>query len=119
MTKAFNKHTEKEKRRQLRKNMPKAEIILWSKLKNKSLCGYKFRRQYSVNKFVIDFYSPELKLAIEVDGDSHFTDGADICDKERQIIIESYGIEFLRFTNREVYENVDGVIEFIIENIKR
>lgn len=99
--------------------MPKAEIILWSKLKNKSLCGYKFRRQYSVNKFVIDFYSPELKLAIEVDGDSHFTDGVDVRDKERQMIIESYDIKFLRYTNREVYENVDGIIESIIENINR
>ncbi|MDO8282878.1 MAG: endonuclease domain-containing protein [Thermodesulfovibrionia bacterium] len=119
MTKLFNKYNEKDKRRLLRNNMPKAEVVLWSKLKNKQLNGYKFRRQYSVNNFVVDFYSPELKLAIEVDGDSHFTDGADVCDKERQLIIESYGIKFLRFTNREVYENVDGVIATMIEHSKR
>ena len=56
----------------LRNNMPKAELILWSTLKSKGLDEYKFRRQYSVAQFVVDFYCPRLKLAIEVDGDSHF-----------------------------------------------
>ena len=64
--------------------MPKAEVILWSKLKSKGLDGYKFRRQYSVGKFVIDFYCPRVKLAIEVDGDSHFSERSEVCDKERQ-----------------------------------
>jgi very-short-patch-repair endonuclease len=71
MTKVYNRIDEKIKRRMLRGNMPQAEIILWSKLKNKGFKGYKFRRQYSVGKFVIDFYCPRLKLAIEVDGKSH------------------------------------------------
>lgn len=52
--------------------MLKAEVILWSRLKGKRLDGYKFRRQFSVAQFVVDFYCPRLKLAIEVDGDSHF-----------------------------------------------
>jgi very-short-patch-repair endonuclease len=56
--------------------MPLAEIILWSRSKGRQLGGYKFRRQYSVEYFMIDFYCPELKLAIEVDGDSHYTEGA-------------------------------------------
>ena len=66
----------------------------------------------------MDFYCPKLKLAIEVDGGSHFTEGADSYDKERQSIIESYGIEFLRFTNNEIYDNlgwVMGMIEQCIE----
>ena len=71
-----------------------------------------------VHKFVIDFYCPKLKLAIEVDGDSHFIGGADMSDKERQTIIESFGIIFLRFTNREIYENINGVMSKIMENIQ-
>jgi len=72
MTKIFNRTDEEFKRKILRRNMPQAEVILWSKLRNKALKGYKFRRQYSIERFVIDFYCPQLKLAIEVDGDSHF-----------------------------------------------
>ena len=99
----------------LRSNMPGAEIILWSKLKGKALNGYRFRRQYSVRNFVLDFYCPKLKLAIEVDGESHFSDDAQLRDEERQRIIESFGITFMRFTNREIYENVEGVLEKIIK----
>lgn len=117
MTQVFNKAEEKPKRRMLRKNMPQAEILLWSKLKDKGLKGYKFRRQYSIDRFVVDFYCPKVKLAVEVDGDSHFVEGTDICDRERQSIIESYGITFLRFTNREIYENIDGVLEKIMERV--
>ncbi len=118
MTKAFNKTSEKPKRRILRKNMPPAEFILWSQLRDKGLKGYKFRRQYSVENFVLDFYCPKLKLAIEVDGDSHFVEGADMSDRERQTIIESFGINFLRFTNREIYENINGVMNKILEYIR-
>ncbi len=99
--------------------MPQAEVILWSRLKGKGLRGYKFRRQYSVDKFVIDFYCPGLKLAIEIDGDSHFVEGVEISDRERQTIIESYGIHFLRFTNKEIYEKLDEVMEKIMEYIQK
>lgn len=98
--------------------MPLAEVIIWSKLKGKRLQGYKFRCQYSVDRFVVDFYCPKIKLAIEIDGDSHFVEGAEISDRERETIIESYGTIFLRFTNRDVTENLDGVIEKIIEYIQ-
>ncbi|MDP2167614.1 MAG: endonuclease domain-containing protein [Thermodesulfovibrionales bacterium] len=117
MTKAFNKTSEKLKRKLLRSSMPKAEVILWSKLKGKGLQGNKFRRQYSIEQFVIDFYSPKLKLAIELDGDSHFVEGADEYDRERQTIIEAYGIRFLRFTNKEVHENLKGVLDKIMATI--
>jgi very-short-patch-repair endonuclease len=118
MTKIFNKTCEKNKRRMLRSSMPKAELILWSKLKSKGMDGYKFRRQYSVEKFVIDFYCPRLKLAIELDGDSHFSEGSEVCDKARQGCIESFGISFLRFTNKEIYENLDEVLAKIEDCIQ-
>ncbi len=97
--------------------MPLAEKILWAELRGKQLAGYKFRRQYSIDRFVVDFYCPQLKLAIEVDGDSHFLEGANIYDAERQSIIEDFGIEFLRFTNEEIYTNLDGVLSKILEKI--
>ena len=115
MTKVFNKTDEKLKRKMLRKNMPQAELVLWAKLKGRGLKGYKFRRQYSVDKFVVDFYCPKIKLALEVDGDFHFVEGADMADKERQTIIESFGITFLRFTNKDVIENIEGVLNKIVE----
>ena len=119
MTKVFNRTEEKGKRKKLRRNMPQAEVILWLRLKNKRLKDYRFRRQYSVGKYVIDFYCPKLKLAIEIDGESHFTEKAEIRDKLRQYIIESYGIEFMRFTNREIYENIDGVLLAIMERFEK
>jgi very-short-patch-repair endonuclease len=119
MTLSFNKISEKEKRRSLRKNMPKSEVILWSKLKNKQMQGKRFLRQYSVDQYVLDFYCPELKLAIEVDGDSHFVTGAQEYDRDRQEYIESFGIRFLRFTNADVCENIDGVCQVIFNKIEK
>jgi len=117
MTKLYNRTSEKAKRQQLRRNMTKAEFLLWQKLKAKQLEGVKFRSQYGVGQFVVDFYCTELKLAIELDGDSHFQDGAQEYDWERQAFIESVGIRFLRFTNDEVYGNLDGVLERILQKI--
>jgi very-short-patch-repair endonuclease len=97
--------------------MPPAEFILWSKLRSKSLNGCKFRRQYSIGTYIVDFYCPQLKLAIEIDGESHFIDGADSYDRNRQAIIESFGVNFLRFTNTDVYERLEGVIDKILERI--
>ena len=105
--------TEKGKRRQLRKQMPEAEALVWSKLRGKQILGYGFRRQYSVGPYVIDFYCPAIKLAVEIDGDSHFQEGAESDDKRREGFIKSFGIRFLRVTNEEVYRNMPGVLEAI------
>jgi very-short-patch-repair endonuclease len=72
----FNRFSDNSKRKELRLNMPKAEVVLWSRLKGKQLKGLKFRRQYGVGPYVVDFCCPELKLVIEVDGGSHFEPGA-------------------------------------------
>ncbi len=113
MTQIYNRNSEKQKRQQLRKNRPKAEYILWQKLRNKQIENCKFRSQYSVAEFVIDFYCAELKLAIEIDGESHFIDGTQEYDRERQAFIEATGIQFIRFTNNDVYENLEGVLEIV------
>ncbi len=113
MTQFFNKSTEKAKRRRLRSDSPTAETTIWTSLRRKNIAGYKFRRQYSVGPYVIDFYCPALKLAVEIDGDSHFIGDAVEGDKRRQAFIESFGIHFMRFTNQDVYDNLDGVLEAI------
>jgi len=113
MNEFFNRESEKDKRRQLRGSMPEAEVILWSRLKGRQLLGCKFRRQYSVGSFVIDFFSVEIKLGIELDGDSHFQSGTPEYDRKRQQFIESFGIKIVRVLNTEVYDNIDGVLEMI------
>ena len=119
MTKYFNKANEQTRRRYLRNNLPQAEIILWSKLKSRQLLGFKFRRQYSVGSYIIDFYCPEMKLAVEVDGDSHFLEKSLEYEKERQSFIEGFGIQFLRFTNNDIYRNLNGALFTICETLKR
>lgn len=108
----YTKKTEQEKRRYLRNNMTRAEVLLWSELKNKKL-GVRFLRQYSIGKFVVDFNAPEIKLAIEVDGVTHNTPEEIEYDAIRQNIIEENKITFLRFTNPEIYEEMHKVLESI------
>ncbi len=119
MTQLFNKHTEKEKRRILRKNTTASEKIVWTYLRRKQILSERFLRQFSVEYYVLDFYCPRLKLAIEIDGDSHFINQDVIdYDKERQDFIENLGIEFLRFRNEEVFADNDGVINSITQKVK-
>jgi very-short-patch-repair endonuclease len=113
MTEIFNRKSETDKRRHLRGSMPGAEVVLWSRLKGRQLLGCKFRRQYSVGSYVIDFFSAEIKMGIELDGDSHFQPGAREYDRKRQEFIESFGIQLIRILNTDVYRNLDGVLEMI------
>jgi very-short-patch-repair endonuclease len=113
MPRVFNRKRQKEIRRRLRNDMTKAEVTLWYSLKGKQLRGYKFRRQHGIGQYVVDFYSPELKLAIEVDGGSHDSPDMRKSDEERQRSIERYGIQFLRFTDDQVLGEPDRVAERI------
>jgi very-short-patch-repair endonuclease len=118
MTKIYNKRSEAPKRKLLRRSMSKPEVILWIHLSRKQMLGYKFRRQCSVDKYVIDFYSPRLKLAVEVDGQSHVEKGAPEYDQSRQSYIEALGIRFLRFTNDEIYKELQGLLQRIATTIQ-
>ena len=118
MTQHFNRRSENLKRKHLRHNTSKAENELWIHLKSKQLLGIKFRRQYSVDSYILDFYSPKLKLAIEVDGDSHFTQNGVEYDAIRTKYLEGFGIKILRFTNNEVLQNLDIVLSEIYHSIE-
>ncbi len=109
----FNLKSQKSFRQELRNNATRSERLLWNCLKNSQLMGYKFRRQHGVGKYVLDFYCPELKLAIEIDGPLHETESGRRHDFQRQQFVESLGIRFLRFTDDEVRLDVDGVVERI------
>jgi very-short-patch-repair endonuclease len=113
MARLYNRRSQKATRQRLRREVPKAEEILWSKLRRRQMLGYKFRRQYSIEAFVVDFYCPVLRLAIEVDADSHFQTGSPVRDGARQVAIESFGIHFLRFRNVEVFEYLEVVLAAI------
>jgi very-short-patch-repair endonuclease len=86
-----------------------AEERLWQKLRNKQLLGLKFRRQHSVERFIVDFYCGKVRLVVEVDGLIH--DYTQEEDALRQAFLESLGLRVLRFSNAEVLNSVDGVLE--------
>jgi very-short-patch-repair endonuclease len=116
MTKHFNRKTQQEKRRKLRKNMTYCERIMWLHLRKRQL-GYRFLRQYSVDHIVIDFYYPELKLAIELDGDVHNQPGQKEYNKARQDYLEKFGIKFIRIKNEEFLGNPNKTFEKIESEI--
>jgi very-short-patch-repair endonuclease len=117
MTKHYNKKSEQEKRRRLRKNMTYCEKIVWSNLRKRQL-GYRFLRQYSVDHFVIDFYSPELKLAVEVDGESHNNPEQIEYDIKRQKYLEEFNIKFVRIKDEELLGNPNQAFMKIENTIK-
>ena len=117
MTKHYNKKSEQEKRRILRTNMTFCERLVWVFLRKKQY-GYRFLRQYSVDHYVIDFYCPKLKLAVEIDGDVHDLSEQKQYDKVRQGELEKFGITFVRITNEELLGNPNKAFAKIEEIIK-
>lgn len=94
--------------RELRNNSTLSEILLWGRLKGKQVRGYDFHRQKPIDNYIVDFYCPDLLLAIEVDGVSHF--GKELYDDYRQRKLESLGVHFLRFADSDVKTNLDGIV---------
>jgi cyclase len=102
------------KARYLRHKETKAEKILWQEIRNRKL-GVKFRRQHPIDKFILDFYAPEIKLGIELDGSPHKENIE--YDKLRTEYLNSHGIKILRFWNSEVENNLEEVVRKIKEEI--
>lgn len=105
----------KIKRRSLRKNQTDAERKLWSILRNKQMDGLKFFRQYSVGSYILDFYCPKHKLAIELDGGQHGEEKQRARDELRTNYLKQQNIRVIRFWDNEVLTNLEGVIEKIKE----
>lgn len=113
----YNNKSLKRHRRDLRKNLTEHERILWSKLKKHQLQNLRFLKQYSVGSYIVDFYCPKLRLAIELDGSQHLEQTAMEYDKQRTKYLESENIRVLRYHNKDVTGNLDGVLENICEEI--
>ena len=103
-------------RTELRKNLTPAEAKFWKIVQGSKIDGRKFRRQHSVGKYVLDFYCPDEKLAIELDGEVHNNERAAIHDRERRLFLEFYGIKVIRFENKFVFEELEWVLERIRSN---
>ncbi|MCU0238365.1 MAG: DUF559 domain-containing protein, partial [Pyrinomonadaceae bacterium] len=103
-------------RKELRNNLTPAEAKFWTIIKNKQFEGRKFRRQHSVGNYILDFYCPSEKLAIELDGEVHFNDSAREYDYERKLFLEHYGIKVLRFENKRVFEDLEWMLDVIKNN---
>lgn len=101
------------KAQSLRTNMTKAEIVLWEVLKSNQFEAYKFRRQHPIHNFIVDFYCHQLKLIIEIDGEYHLNKDQHDKDIKRTEILEFQGLKVIRFTNEEVLNNLNKVLEII------
>ena len=99
--------------RKLRKNMTLSEVLLWNELKRKKVRGYDFDRQRPILNYIVDFYCKKLKLAIEIDGNTHNNQDAIYKDFERQKEIEQWGVRFLRFSDIEVKTDIKNVLRAI------
>ena len=101
----------KELSRELRKSGNLSEVLLWEQLKAKKMKGYQFMRQKPIGNYVVDFFCSKLKLVIEIDGESHSQKLEQ--DQLRQQKLESLGLSFLRFYDRDVKNNLEGVVKAI------
>jgi len=101
------------KARLLRKSMTPAETVLWEHLRRKALEGIRFRRQHPVNRFILDFYCHQLRLAIEIDGSVHDLPEQAEYDAGRTAELERLGIAMLRFRNEEILQSIEFVMDTI------
>ena len=104
--------------RKLRKDQTESEKKLWIILRNRHLAGIKFRRQFPVDGYILDFYSPEYKLAIEADGGQHYEEQGQILDQIREKKLLRHGIKILRFSDSEILNNIAGVYEVIVKAVQ-
>ncbi len=108
-----------ERCRALRKNQTEAERKLWSILRNRQFDGIKFRRQFPMDRYILDFYCPELRLGIEADGGQHYDEEGRKRDERRTKELKELGVEIIRFSDYEILTNIEGVCEVIKSTIER
>jgi very-short-patch-repair endonuclease len=102
----------RQRAKELRKQMTPAEDALWKRLRNRQLCGLKFRRQHPIGPYIADFYCVECRLMIEVDGSIHLAQAES--DHQRTILLADYNDRVLRIKNDEILTNPEGVIAKIL-----
>jgi adenine-specific DNA-methyltransferase len=107
-----------DKCRSLRKSQTDAEQKIWAILRNRKLTGAKFRRQFSLDRYILDFYCPKYKLGVELDGSTHYDDAGKQKDSQRADVLAKYGVSIIRFSNLDVLKETDSVAEAIYNAIE-
>ena len=103
--------------RTLRSEMTDAELMLWRRVRFKQIRDLPFYRQKPLLKFIVDFYCPKAKLVIELDGSQHFEEAHRAADAERDAALTGAGLRVLRFDNRQVLKEIEGVMAVIDDAI--
>ena len=109
----------KQLSRNLRNQSTLSEILMWNELKGRKIKGYQFMRQKPIGNFIADFYCSKLKLAIEIDGESHGNPMRQMKDDEKDSYLISVGITVLRYDDDDVKTDISGVVDHLIEWIEQ
>jgi very-short-patch-repair endonuclease len=107
----------KEPARTLRTHLTDSEQLLWSRLRRKQILGVRFYRQKPLGRYIVDFYAASARLVVELDGSQHFTAEHQAYDQRRTAYLSSQGLRVLRFTNLEVLQETEAVVEKIHEAV--
>jgi very-short-patch-repair endonuclease len=105
-------------RTHLRNNLTPAEAFLWKQIQRSKLEGRKFRRQHSIGNYIVDFYCSSEQLAIELDGNGHYEANQQLYDEERDLFLSYFNITVVRFENKQVFDNLEGVFNEIRSHFK-
>ena len=115
-TKYYNVSSTLENRKYLRSKLTPAEATLWRSLKKRQLKGRKFRRQFGVGVYILDFYCVEEKLCIELDGAYHFTEEGLLHDAKRDEYLKQKGIRVVHIENQHVFDRHEDMLELIMDH---
>jgi very-short-patch-repair endonuclease len=107
-----------DRAKQLRRRMTEPEKIVWEIIRKNAIFGLKFRRQHPINSYIADFYCHKVKLVIEIDGETHNQESAKLYDENRTNVLNSFGIEVIRFKNTDIRKNISLVKKEIEKKCK-
>jgi len=113
----FNRKRTEKQRKELRNSGTAAEAMLWKHLQRRQILGKKFRRQEGIGPYIVDFYCPECRVIVELDGAPHFEADEQEYDAERTNYLEELGMKVIRFENRTLYEDTERVLETIKQEL--
>jgi very-short-patch-repair endonuclease len=100
--------------RQLRATMTDAERRVWQAIRKRQLNGFQFYRQKNIGTYIVDFFCPKAALVIELDGGQHYSDEGMLADRKRDEYLKRLGLRVVRFSDREVFEELEGVLERVM-----
>lgn len=103
--------------KKLRKNLTPEEVKLWAHIRKRQILGVKFLRQRPILNFIVDFFAPEIKLAIEIDGSQHYVDQGKYQDFERDAALNKFGITVLRYSNADINMRFESVMKDLYQHI--